>query len=326
MLKYFELFKQYKNELTWFFKIVFSLLLIYLLYYQLDAKISSTTSLYYLFQSFSLLSYFFLFLVFVLMILNWGLESYKWKLLVNRIQDYSFFKSFQSVLAGLSISMFTPNRTGEFLGRMFFIKEELRLKSITLSVAGSMAQWSATLFFGSLSLLAALKYNLIKIDSFFLLLFLVALLISCILSLLILYHPNLILHFTRNTRINYWIQKVTVRKIPNSFMNSLVLISLFRYLIFVLQFYLLLLIFKTDISVFKLVILIPCIFTAITLLPTFAFSEIGIRGNVALFFLSSYSQNSLGIVSAALLIWVINLLIPSLIGGLFILNLKSKQQ
>src|SRR5262245_35141194 len=72
--------------------------------------------------------------VFVLMIVNWGVESIKWKLAIQRIQKVSFFTSFKAILSGTSFSVTTPNRVGEYLGRVLYMEEGNRLKAIALTI------------------------------------------------------------------------------------------------------------------------------------------------------------------------------------------------
>ena len=44
-------------------------------------------------------------LVFIMMILNWGIESLKWKFLIQKIETISFLKSFKAILAGTCVSI-----------------------------------------------------------------------------------------------------------------------------------------------------------------------------------------------------------------------------
>ena len=45
-----------------------------------------------------------LILVVIMMFLNWSLETYKWQLLISKIEKISFFKALQGVLAGVTVS------------------------------------------------------------------------------------------------------------------------------------------------------------------------------------------------------------------------------
>jgi uncharacterized membrane protein YbhN (UPF0104 family) len=241
---------------------------------------------------------------------------------MQQIQTISFVESLQSVFAGLSVSLFTPNRTGEFLGRMILIKKELQLKSISLSIAGSMAQWIATLFFATLSAFFAWQLQLVKIADSIFIFSIIVLCLSCTISIFIFYRSTVIINIFRNTFINAVIQKIAVRKISIKILHRILVLSFLRYIIFLLQYVILFKAFSVDVNIFYMLILVPCVITSITLIPTFAFSEIGIRGNVALYFLSAYTANLLGIVAAAFVLWILNLMLPALIGGISILNFK----
>ncbi|HET9430922.1 MAG TPA: hypothetical protein VFO70_07085, partial [Chitinophagaceae bacterium] len=65
--------------------------------------------------------------VVLLMLANWSLEAIKWKISVRPIQEISFFRSFKAVLSGISFSVSTPNRVGEYLGRVLYMDEGNRL-------------------------------------------------------------------------------------------------------------------------------------------------------------------------------------------------------
>ncbi|MDQ3190261.1 MAG: hypothetical protein M3Q58_01570, partial [Bacteroidota bacterium] len=103
---------------------------------------------------------------------------------------------------------------------------------------------------------------------------------------------------------------------------KLILLSSFRYLIFFLQFYILLLIFNIELQYTDAMILLPVIFLVISIIPSFAIVEWGVRGSAALFFISAVSANSSGILAAATLLWLINIALPAIIGAVFITNHK----
>ncbi|HEX3769166.1 MAG TPA: hypothetical protein VHT72_12360, partial [Puia sp.] len=62
-----------------------------------------------------------LYCMFFLMVINWSLETAKWKIALMPIQTVSFFRALKAILAGTCIASFTPNRVGEYLGRMLFV-------------------------------------------------------------------------------------------------------------------------------------------------------------------------------------------------------------
>ena len=91
-----------------------------------------------------------LLIVFLLLLvcINWGIESVKWYVLVKRVQPVSYFTAYKAVLSGVSLSLFVPNGIGDYAGRLVYMQQGNRLKSVTLTLVGSMAQLIITLSCG----------------------------------------------------------------------------------------------------------------------------------------------------------------------------------
>jgi hypothetical protein len=64
------------------------------------------------------------------------------------------------------------------------------------------------------------------------------------------------------------------------------------------------------------------VFLALAVIPSIALMEVGLRGEVSLRLVGLFSANSLGIGLTSVTIWFINLILPALVGTLFLLNLK----
>ena len=99
----------------------------------------------------------YLLLAVLLIFVNWGVETWKWKLLVGSVRRIGFFTAYKAVLSGISFSVALPNRIGEYIGRMMYQPEGGRLKIISLAIVGSIAQLLATLFWGIIGLLIIRK-------------------------------------------------------------------------------------------------------------------------------------------------------------------------
>jgi hypothetical protein len=56
-------------------------------------------------------------------------------------------------------------------------------------------------------------------------------------------------------------------------------------------------------------------YLAMAVIPTFALTEIGVRGSTAIFFIGLFSTNISGILSASIFLWIINLAVPAIIGS-----------
>jgi len=88
---------------------------------------------------------------FLLMLLNWSLEAAKWKSLVKDVETVSVWKAIKAVLSGLSFGLLTPNRIGNFVGKILWLQPENRIKGTIFAFYGNFAQLVTTLFFGSVA-------------------------------------------------------------------------------------------------------------------------------------------------------------------------------
>src|SRR5690349_19743709 len=89
-----------------------------------------------------------LFSVFALMLVNWGVEARKWQVLLRPLERMSWLRAYKAIFAGLAFAVNTPNRVGEYGGRIIYVSESKRLKAISLTVVGSMSQLLITILVG----------------------------------------------------------------------------------------------------------------------------------------------------------------------------------
>ena len=80
--------------------------------------------------------------------------------------------------------------------------------------------------------------------------------------------------------------------------------------------------FGIDISWWQIILLTNVQLLIMTLVPSIALAEVGIRGKVSIALFSLVTNNSLGVIATAAIIWLINLIFPALAGSLLILGLR----
>ncbi len=274
----------------------------------------------------------FLFALF-LMPVNWGIEAYKWRKLIGLSERISFADALKSVFTGISMSLFTPNRIGEFLGRSLTLKHTPLLKGALLTITGSISQLLTTIFCGILALLFFIP-EYYDLSSVFLLasyIIIGVFSISTGVVLLLLYlRVSAFSRITTSIIKPSW-QKIraylrVVRRLKRKFLIQILLLSISRYLVFTIQFYLLIQAFGLKIALPDALMLIAMIYFVMAAIPTVALVDLGIRGSVSIYFLGLYFGNTTGadilILTASTFVWIINLAIPALIGLLFINRLK----
>ncbi len=269
-------------------------------------------------------------LVMVLMLVNWGLEARKWQVLVQHVQQFSLWRSFKSVLSGCSVTMLTPNRMGEYGGRILYIEEGNRIKAISLTIVGSISQLLVTLALGCIGLFY-LRYlshtdnsNLPVLPDFWgdVLIYLSV----CITVLVFLFYWRLgwlVRAIKKTPAFSKAIQHISVlEELNNSRLLRIVSLSLVRYVVFVLQYILLLQVMQVQIPFAICFWLIAVFYLVMAVAPTIGFVELPVRVTASWTLLHLYTNNELGVGTAALGIWLINLVLPAILGSLLLLRIK----
>ena len=265
----------------------------------------------------------------LLMLVNWSIEAIKWQIQLKPLEKISFLTAFKSVLAGCSITMLTPNRVGEYGGRILYVKDENKLDAIPLTILGSMSQLFITLVVGSFSLISMLYFS----DTSFQLSSMPAYASSVILYLSIAAAAFLLLAYLRVGLIVKYLSKfkflekvVSHITLLNSFSRKQLLrilfLSFLRYSIFILQYILLLKAMQVQIDFITCYKLIAIFYLIMAMAPTIGFTELPIRAAASLEVLQMYSTNVVGIQAAASAIFFINLVAPAIMGSILIFGIK----
>lgn len=268
------------------------------------------------------------FIVIFLMFVNWGIEAIKWKVAIAKIQKVPFTTAFKAVLSGLSFSMNTPNGIGEYMGRVLYLDEGNKIKGVSVTIVSSMSQLIITLIMGVIGLLfiresltsnhllSAIWYQVFLYGSL------------AVTAVMILFYFKISWIVQLIDRAPFFKKYSWAIEALESFEVSILIkfltLSLTRFLVFVLQYFLLFRLFDVDISVVQNLFAVSCVFLVMAIVPTIAiFTDLGIKNEVSLKIVGIYSANHLGISLATFGIWLINLVIPSIIGSLLILGIKS---
>lgn len=265
--------------------------------------------------------------VFVLMLINWSLEALKWKLAVHQVQPVSFLRSLRAIFSGVSFSVTTPNRTGEYLGRVLYMDEGNRLRVISLTMLGSYSQLMVTFFFGLIGLYilkpAIVAAGLSGWPTW----------INLLLSGGAVAFVFLTLIYFRIGWLIKWIDKLPgikkyawliseLEKANATLLLRLLSLSALRYGVFVLQYYLLLRFFAVETGWWQAFWAIALVFFIMAIVPTVALFEVVQKIYVAKEIFTVFTANTLGIGFVTTTVWFINLVLPAAIGSLLILGIK----
>jgi uncharacterized membrane protein YbhN (UPF0104 family) len=271
--------------------------------------------------------------VVLLMFVNWGIEARKWQIVLKQLQHISFIRSFKAIFTGTTMAFFTPNRMGEYLGRVLYIEEGKRIQSVAVTIVCSMAQLIVTMIGGMVGL-TFLK-NWLEAQSthqdtvFWMNILLTIVVAGCILLTLFYFQLSwLVKGLERISAIARFVRHI---KLLDSFNATILLrilsLSVSRYLVFILQYYILFSVFGVDINWWQSFWAVSVVFLILAIVPTIAvLTELGVRWKASIELVQLFSNNAVGIMATSLAIWVINLVIPALVGSLLILRIKLFKQ
>lgn len=263
-----------------------------------------------------------LILVFFLMFINWLLEAIKWRLLILGVCRHSMTESIRAVLAGTALGLFTPNRIGELGGRLLFLKSEDRISGVIMAGLGSLSQLLFTVLFGSVGLFfLSMKGFLLPGKSESLVYSLAGIVLAGL--ILFLFQKPLRSLLEKKFKKDYGAALTNFNMFE---IGRILMLSCMRYAVFFVQFYLLLHVFGVQVSFFNAAFLIPATLLAISVIPSFALADIGVRGVVSVFFIGLVSSNSAGIIAASVALWIINIAFPALLGNLVLINHSNNKK
>lgn len=272
-----------------------------------------------------------LLMVCFLMVIQWVLEARKWQLLLQSFSEISLGTAVKSIFSGIAFSIATPNRVGEFAGRILHLPPSSRLQGTSFTFIGNFAQLLVTLLCGGFALFFLEEKEGINFNTtiFNDLLLALKIVVPFVVVLFLLIYFKLDIIFTRLFSLHF-ISKFTEKLssllyVPTSKLTSVLSLSFIRFLIFILQYYLLFIFTGVSIDFFQVFVHISVLFLLLAAVPTITFLELGVRWQLALVLFSYVTSNKLGVSLAITAVWFINLIFPALIGAFTSFSFNSKK-
>jgi len=249
---------------------------------------------------------------------NWFFEILKWKILVSKIKNISFSTSLKQSLSALTISLSTPNRIGDYGAKAFYFKKEFRKQILVLNFFSNVAQMGITTLFGVFGLIYmtfkySIDYSFLKILSVcigFIALFILGFIFK---------EQQLIIKGLSISKIIAYL-----KKIKTSIKIKTILFSFLRYLIFCFLYYQLVLFFGVEISLFEAIPIIFSMYLLVSIVPTIFIFDVVVRGGAAVWLFSFAGIPELPILYTVLSMWILNFVLPSFVGGIFMFTYRPE--
>lgn len=305
-----------KKYLLFFFQLILLLILLVVLSKQIGTWSLLVEQWQAMAQYNAILTYSLIITVTLLSMLNYLVEARRWQFLLQHTLSISLLAALQSVLAGTSLGIITPNRVGEFGGRVLTLPQQ-QAKAALIMAVGQLAQLIVTLGASAIGFVYYMyKQPLLPIWT-------IQVIIAgsiVIWFLLVAVYYCGIVYLPKAVWLKHWTTvKDTLQQYTKKELQIILLWSLLRWMIYVVQYVLLLVAFGIEADCVTMIGMVCSSYFAQTLLPTFGLAEIGIRGNVAVFFAQTFSTSPhSAVLLASIMLWCLNLGVPALLGWVFL--------
>lgn len=309
--------KKFKNTFSILLKILIGILSFWIIYSRLNQIPQLKEQCLFWFSEPKMYSI--LFFVLFLMPINWGIESYKWKSITHQIEPVPYSTALKSVFSGICIGNLAPGRAMEFLAKIFYFKAENRPSITILHFINGMFQMLITVTVGIISIASKLQ----KTESSH---FIYAILIGGLSMILFFCWTIFNVSFIQQKlKFIKWFQKFNSPqniKLSKKLIFKLISLSIVRYLVFTTQFFLIYNTLSPQTDVISVFMSIAAYFMLTSLIPMISIIEPAIRAAIALFVFNNDGDNSVVIIISSTFVWIINVVVPSIIGYVIILKEK----
>ncbi|HJP63945.1 MAG TPA: hypothetical protein VJ844_10900 [Mucilaginibacter sp.] len=261
--------------------------------------------------------------VFLLMLVNWILESLKWKYLTRELVSITTWQAIEAVFCGLTWAVFTPNRIGEYGGRVMFLPNRKRIHGVFAMAVGSFGQNVITNLLGLTALMwFVFTYLHINIA--------VSLALSLaafgFMVLLLVFYFNIGWLVTLLNRIKF-LEKYhrffdIMARFHTTELLNIMWFCLTRFFVFSFQYFLVIHLLIPAVPVFPMMMMVFILFFIQSALPSLDLLDVGVRSMTASAFFAYITDQNIAVMAAVSSIWFINLIIPAILGSIFVLKLR----
>lgn len=254
-------------------------------------------------------------------IVNWCLESFKWRTLVNEIKGISFTNAVEQSLGSLTVSIITPNRIGEYGAKAIYFPKKYRKKILGLNLVGNLTQLGSTIIFGCIGFLYVLNNHDISISYY-------KIIQTGIFAILFLFF--FVTYFSRK---KHPIKGYSFAKLSQFFKNlqqqtliTTISLSTLKYVVFSHQFYFLIWLFNINVSYLEAMAFISSMYLLVSIIPTIFILDVIVKGSVSVWLFSFVGANEFVVLAITTLMWLLNFAFPTLIGSYFVLHFKLNNE
>lgn len=270
----------------------------------------------------------YIFIAIALSLLNILIQYVRWKILIkNESPEIDNMSILKSLLIGISAGTFTPAKLGEYFLRKLTLKNIDLTSVITLTFIDKMMLLINVVFWGALMSFGLMIY-FYNVD-FYVTASLFIIFITFFTTLFLIIYSKGFYNYFKNlkNKFNFKLKFIKMfisplSELNNQIISKLMLIAFLNYLIIVLQFSFIVLSFGVQTNFALLMVAAVMVYYTKTIIPPVTLGEIGIREGAAIYFFGIFGCNEAIAFNSAMLLFVFNLLLPSIVGFYYLLRFK----
>ncbi|MFT4061684.1 MAG: lysylphosphatidylglycerol synthase domain-containing protein [Edaphocola sp.] len=254
--------------------------------------------------------------------INWMLEAVKWKMLLQKIQPLPYPRALASTLTGTAFALVTPNKVGDFAGRILYLRNSNKLRAAIAVLISNLSQTLVTYFFG----IVGLVFFSIRYRSAWAFPVLMLALVSAALLAFLYLRIDLVARWAEGRKC---LRKIVisirvVKRYSRRDLWLLMAVACIRFVVYNFQFVLLANVSGAGLPWAEGLLLSALMFWMITVIPSIFLADLGVRGFVAglLFTDTGLTHNSVAILAGSYLIWLLNLVLPAIMGSALVLSIR----
>ncbi len=257
------------------------------------------------------LEYACLLLAIALMPVNVLCESWKWRVLLRSVVPISLTEAERQVYFGFVGAFVTPYRAGDYPSRVLLMRDRsVWMTAIALGLVGTLAMLVVEICLGIPSLILFAQYE----SAMPLHTMLVVLGVVVVLLLLLPVGLRCMMHIGwKNEQLCKMF--AALRQLTYGQFMYVVGVSLVRFIVWALQLALVLYFCGVVLSPMQLLLSIPTYYLLVGVLPSLPVADMAIRGSISILVFGAFSQNIAGIAIAVVIIWIVNTILPMLVGS-----------
>jgi hypothetical protein len=308
-----------KRILKWMNAILGIVFFIWLAF-RLTEEQDDAIKLQYFLTRFSSDYVFWLIIALLLVPVNLSIDAYKWRLALQSRYKLNQLLAFRAILVGLSVGILTPNRIGEFAGRLLFVSSRYRIAATTATLISSLSALVVVYFLGGIAIFwyewPVSFPEWIRHAGSLIVLMAFGLLLNIYLA------SNKLLNlirkiprgrrFTKYLRFSAHFSKVTLFR--------LLVLSLIRALIVYIQLFCLARFVGLFLTFDTLIFLFPVLFLFQAIIPSSIFTDLGVRGSLSYVLFFPICGSVLLAIMPSYLLWLANVILPATFGGLLLIK------